>query len=117
MSHRASTGRHLPVLLSVIAVALIGALIWLAWRSLEQDRALVVQRLQRRLDNTADLVVTALESRISTSERALSELSRMADSELTGAANLYGHEQGEHAVVIIADSKTLDAYPANRLRY
>ena len=56
------TGRHfgsairLPALFVVLAVIPLGALGWLGWRLLEQDRALENQRSQERLEDTTTLV-------------------------------------------------------------
>ena len=57
--------RHPLVLFGTTASVLLGTLAWLAWHTLEQDRALVDQRVQERLDRAADLVAGALEAKLS----------------------------------------------------
>src|SRR6266545_7821010 len=53
------------------AVAPALALSWLAWRSFEQDRALERQRIQERLEQSADLVRTRVERALNETEDRL----------------------------------------------
>ena len=64
--------RNVLVLLIAVAAVSVAALVWLSWRLLEQDRALENQRIQERLERTADLIVTSLDLGLSEIENRLS---------------------------------------------
>lgn len=76
--------RHPLVLFSATATALfLGTLTWLAWQTLQQDKALFNQRIQERLDSTADLIATALQDKFSDIGEHLTELASSPGSNIS----------------------------------
>ncbi len=63
------------LLVSFLAVTILpaAALFWLSWRSLEQDRLLEAERVRKRCEQAADLVVTALEQKLAALELRLGD--------------------------------------------
>ena len=55
----------------VVVAACVGALAWLGYRLLNQDRALESQRIQEQLEIAADLTAASLERRLAELEKAL----------------------------------------------
>jgi signal transduction histidine kinase len=98
--------RHWLGLFLLITLVPSSLLIWFGWRSLQQDRALALQQVQERRDQTADLIVAGLEQSLAASEQALRDPSTMqALATLEGAA----------AVVLTPDG--IEVFPRNRLLY
>ena len=96
-------GNLTAVFLAVAAVA-VSALVWLGIAIVRQDRAIEVQRLDERREGAADRLVTAL-------ERALSADERLLD-------NLAAPPEGFNgALVFVADSSGLQAWPERSLLY
>jgi hypothetical protein len=62
--------RVLTSLLAVVA-ACVGALGWLGYRMLEQDRALELQRVQDRLESAADLAAATLDRTLTSLQKIL----------------------------------------------
>jgi len=75
--------RHVLVLFVLVAVVPAAALAWLSWHLLAQDRALEGQRVQERLDHTADLIATALDRRLA---EAVDRLPRLDEPSVDAAA-------------------------------
>jgi signal transduction histidine kinase len=93
-------GRWLTLFL-VVAVAPAICLSWLAWRSFEQDRALEQQRIQDRLEQSADLVRTRIERALNQTEDGLP-----------------GHvEAPAGGVVVTLSERGVSARPSGRLVY
>lgn len=63
------------LLVSFLAVTILpaAALFWLSWRSLEQDRLLEAERVRKRCEQAADLVVTALQQELAALELRLDD--------------------------------------------
>ncbi len=97
---------RLLVLILVVTLIPAAALIWLSWRILEQDRVLERQRLQDRLERTADAVSAALARRLSDIEERLPTLWNNPPSPLP-----------DDAVLVSFGSAAVDARPADRLSY
>lgn len=98
--------RRLLALFIAVFVLPALALAWLAWRSLEQDRALERQRVQERLESVATTVVAGLQSR-------LDELSREVPA-LASSSNLTFPE--DSVLLTIRDGKITD-HPFGRILY
>jgi len=77
--------RNVLILFMAAAVVLVSALVWMSWRLLAQERALEDQRIQERLENAADLIVTSLDLGLSEIENRLSLLSDPGDHALSVA--------------------------------
>ncbi len=94
------------VLTSFLAVVLacVGALAWLGYRFLDQDRALESQRVQEQLETAADRAAAAL-------ERKLAELSGLLDGPPRDARPPDG------TVIIVAGTHGLDLYGGRRLLF
>ena len=90
----------LVLIITVLAVSVL-ALAWLSWRLLEQDRALENQRIQERLEDAADLIVTSLDLGLSDLENRLPALS----------------DPGEHALSVVFSPGNVEPHPAGRLLY
>ena len=91
------------LLASFLAVTMLpaAALLWLSWRSLDQDRLLESERVRKRCEQAADLVVTALQQ-----ELAAFELHTAGDP-----------PTGTDAVRLVFGSDRLETRPAHRLLY
>jgi signal transduction histidine kinase len=88
----------------VVVAACVGALAWLGYRLLEQDRALESQRIQEQLEIAADLTAVSLERRLVELEKTLASPPR--DARLP-----YG------TYLIIADATNLELYGSPRLLF
>lgn len=98
--------RHLLVLFLVVTLVPATGLVWLGWYLLQQDRALVDQRIQERRERAADLLVAALESRLRTVEQSLTQSPARWD--LT---------QPDDAVLVVLGQSGVDAIPPARLLF
>lgn len=94
-----------------ITVVLVGALGWLGWRLLEQDRELERQRTRDVLENSADLAVAALLRSMSALNDSLAALLVRAPATTLGA-DLPGD-----AVLLVASADVVRPFPAGRLLY
>src|SRR5512140_1018032 len=92
-------GHVLAIFLCIMLVC-GGALGWLGWQVLEQDRSLERQRVQERLDLAADHVATSL-------ERSFSELDNYLNL-LPGPA---AKEPPEGVVVLVATERAVNIDP------
>jgi hypothetical protein len=83
-----------------------GALAWLGWRLLEQDRSLERQQVQERLDLAADHMANEL-------QRSLLEL----ESYLSFTPSPTAKAPPEGVVVLLATGQTVDVYPPGGLLF
>jgi signal transduction histidine kinase len=83
-----------------------GALGWLGWRLLKQDRALEKQRLQGRLEMAADGMVTAL-------QQSVADLERYRD--FTSEPGV--HEPPDGVLALRASKRTVEVFPPNGLLF
>lgn len=98
-------GRTLAVFLCLMLV-LGGALGWLGWRLLKQDRALEGQRLQERLELAADHMAAALQQSLADLESYLSFVPSPGAKEPPGGV-----------MVLLVTKRTVNAYPPGCLLY
>jgi threonine/homoserine/homoserine lactone efflux protein len=63
--------RHWLGLFLLIALLPSTLLIWFGWRSLQQDRALALQQVQERREQSADLIVSGIEQSLTAAEHSL----------------------------------------------
>jgi len=97
--------RTLAVFLCLMLV-LGGALGWLGWQLLKQDRALEGQRLQERLELAADHMAAAL-------QQSLTDL----ESYLSFVPSPGAKEPPDGALVLQVTKRTVNAYPPGGLLY
>jgi len=97
--------RTLAVFLCLMLV-LGGALGWLGWQLLKQDRALEGQRVQERLELAADNMAAAL-------QHSLTDL----ESYLSFVPSPGAKEPPDGVMVLLAAERTVNAYPPGRLLY
>jgi len=97
--------RTLAVFLCLMFV-LGGALGWLGWQLLKQDRALEGQRLQERLELAADHMAAAL-------QQSLADL----ESYLSFVPSPGAKEPPDGVMVLLVTKRTVNAYPPGRLLY
>jgi signal transduction histidine kinase len=83
-----------------------GALGWLGWRLLKQDRALEGQRLQERLELAADHMAAALQQSLADLESYLSFVPSPGAKEPPGGV-----------MVLLVTKRTVNAYPPGCLLY
>jgi signal transduction histidine kinase len=83
-----------------------GLLIWFGWRSLQQDRALALQQVQERREQTADLIVSGLEQNLTAAEQSLRDPSALQTL-----------AQPEGAVAVIFTPTSVEAFPKGRLLF
>ncbi len=109
--------RRLLVVFLGITFLFAGALAWLGWRLLEQDRALEKQRTQERLDHYADRIASGLRHRLGQTNEELTRLLAMQDTELNADAPRTGEDLGADALITVLRAESMEAYPAGRLLY
>ena len=109
--------RRVVVLFFVIALTLVGAMAGLAWRFLDQDRALERQRTQDRLDRSADVITAALGRGVAEAREALTRLSSLEPTELPAAAMRWAAALEADALLVILTPDGVDAFPDGRLLY
>ena len=109
--------RRLVVLFLLIAVVLVGATGVLAWRFLDQDRALARQHIQDRLERSADVITAALGRGAAEAREALTRLSSLPDTELPAAAARWAGTLGSDALLVMLTPERVEAFPQGRLLY
>ncbi len=97
--------RLLALFLAVTFVPAAG-LVWLGWYLLQQDRALVEQRIQERRERASDLLVGALEAKVQAVERTLAQAAARADL-----------DPDDDAVVVVLRQDGVNASPPHRLLF
>lgn len=109
--------RHLLALFLAVTLVLASALGWLSWRWLQQDRSLESQRLQERVEHTADLAGAALLRSFSEIDRQLTDLAVLPASQLDVAASQNAKQLAENALIVVLHTRGVEAYPNNGLLY
>jgi signal transduction histidine kinase len=105
----------LPFLL--IVCALVAGLGWLGWRVLEQDRALERQRIGDRLGTGADLVATALVSRLAELDDRLVLVDAAPEAQRATRASAVAGPRADGALILRFGRDRVNAYPASGLLY
>lgn len=108
--------RHLLALFFAIVATLAGALGWLSWRLIEQDRALETQRQRERLDGAAELITTALQARLSEIESEIRAMAALPDVDLAAVAARSANKW-QDAVLVVLRPGSVEAYPPSGLLY
>jgi len=98
--------RRVLILFLVVTLIPVASLAWLSWRLFEQDRELERQRLQDRLDRAAELVVAALQRRLSDTTEKVAAPQAASQRDLP-----------EGAVAVFFDRNGVRASPQGRLPY
>ena len=118
VNHISKQFRHPLFIFGAAAIALfLGTISWLSWQNYQQDKALFSQRIQERLDNTANLVVTALRDKYTEIGEQLNDLASAIDihpAETPG--HLFEHFDNAGLVVFLEPNK-LEAVPRQNLLY
>jgi signal transduction histidine kinase len=96
--------RRLLTSFLVVVVACVGALAWLGYRLLDQDRALESQRLQEHLESAANLTAASL-------ERQLGEFDSALDAPPSGARLPDG------AILFVAGPDSFELHGSRRLLF
>jgi len=109
--------RRLVVLFLLIAVVLVTATSVLAWRFLEQDRALARQRIQDRLERSADVITAALGRGAAEARETLTRLSSLASAELPTAASRWAGTLDSDGLLVILTPDGVQGFPPGRLLY
>ena len=109
--------RYFLTLFLAIMLILAASLSWLSWRLLKQDRALESQRIQERLDNSADLIAASLQRKLSESKNQLSSLLSLPDADLAARASEIAGQSAGTGLIIVFRPQVVDAYPGTALLY
>jgi signal transduction histidine kinase/tetratricopeptide (TPR) repeat protein len=116
--------RNRIVLLFALGIVLPSLVLgYLAFRGIQNDRALLEKERREEIRRTADRIVTEIDARIAAVETALAAASAGSDQESTGAypetANLERIESGDPLVEKIFTFRrpSLIRFPAGRLLY
>ena len=109
--------RHVLALFLGVTACLSLAMGWLAWQLIAQDRALAARRTQERLDNAADAAVAGLRRDLDDLAQRLDTLSKLDPAATSAEAARQAALLGDDVVLILADDRTFDAWPAGRLSY
>ena len=105
--------RHWLVLFLAITLVLAGALGWVSWQLLQQDRALALQRTQERQESAADLATAALQKNLTELEEQLTALAAVASPKTAE----FARELPPDSIVVILHSGGIEALPKGRLVY
>jgi signal transduction histidine kinase len=105
------------VLLLVVALILVGTIGGLAWRFLEQDRALERQRTLDRLERSAEVITAALGRGAAESREGLTRLSALEPAALAAAAARQAAALEGDALLVILTPEGVEAFPSDRLLY
>lgn len=109
--------RRLVVLFLLIAVVLVTATSVLAWRFLDQDRALARQRIQDRLERSADVITAALGRGAAEARETLTRFSSLAPAELPTAASRWASTLEFDGLLVILTPDGVQEFPPDRLLY
>jgi signal transduction histidine kinase len=109
--------RHLVVLFLGIALILVATLTWLGWQLFRQDRALKQQRVQVRLEHTADVLAAELGARFGAIEDRVAALAAVPIAELPDSAERYVQRFCDDAAVLVLTEEGLAVYPSGRIPY
>jgi signal transduction histidine kinase len=109
--------RHLLVLFVGTTFALLAGLGWLGWRSVQQDRAVEVQRIRARLEASTDLIAVEIRQELTDIDEQLLRLSVVPLDTLDLAATTYTQSLGDDAVVTVFADEAVRAFPSERLLY
>ncbi len=104
-----------PLLASFLAITVVlaGALGWLSWRLLEQDRELEQQRVRDRLETAADVVAGVVARSFADLQDEVMRLASLPDSQLASALQ----QRNDNGLIAVLNPQSMDAYPALRLPY
>lgn len=108
---------HPLVLFGITTSVLVGTSVWLAWHTLEQDQALVDQRIQERLDSTADQVITAVQDRFLHVEAQLASLTVLLDPNIAETIGIGDSATADEVLTVVLEPGELEAHPRKNLRY
>ena len=99
-----------PLLASFLAITLVlaGALGWLSWRLLEQDRELEQQRIRDRLETAADVAAGVVADSFSDLQDEVMRLAALPDSDLASALR----QRTDDGLIAVLNRQGVDAYPA-----
>ncbi len=109
--------RHLLILFLGTTLVLLGGLGWLGVRSLQQERAVEVQRVRDQLESSADLIAAEIRQNLADVGEQLTRLSVLPAANVDAAASEFADGVGEDALVAVFGSETVQAYPSQRLIY
>jgi signal transduction histidine kinase len=99
------TPKYLLLLFLTLTLAPAAALVWLGWRFVDQDRIVEERRIQERREQTAGLIVSALQQAITTDERRLVDPVNWPEL------------AQEDARIVVIGPNGVDIYPETRLLY
>jgi signal transduction histidine kinase/tetratricopeptide (TPR) repeat protein len=102
--------------LSITSV-LAAALGWLGWQLLQQERELLRQRVQERVESAADLITAALQRDLSVLEQNLTDLANMTGEERTGEARMFARSLPGDSALLLIDSGGAEPLPGDRLLF
>ena len=111
-----SLGRLVLPFLLIVCTLLVG-LGWLGWRVLEQDRTLESQRVLDRLGTGADLIGTALTSRLVELDDRLAEVDAAPEPQQAARAMVILGSPADGAVILSFRRGRVDAFPPAGLLY
>ncbi len=117
IAHWLRSPRHLLVVFLGTMLALLAGVAWLALRSLEQDRAVEVQRVRARLESTTDLIASEIRQRLTVLEDQLARVAAQSGGSLDAAVAAVAAGAGDDAIVAVFDGRGVRAYPDRRLLY
>lgn len=115
--HSAPSPRHLLTLFLGTTVALLTALGWLGWQSLQQDRRVEAQLVRDRLESATDLIAAQIRQILTETEDQLGRLAGLPAATFPAAASEYATRLGEDALLVVFEPQRVSAYPAERLLY
>ncbi len=105
------------MLFLVTTLGFLVGLVWLGWRTIEQDRQTQSQRIRERLESAADLIAVDLRQTLSDLEAQLERLSAVPTESVREAMSAYALRLSGDALIVAFDRSSVHAFPRQRLLY
>ncbi len=109
--------RHLLWMFLSITSVLAGALGWLGWQLLQQERDLSRQRIQEHVEAAADLITAALQKDLSELEQNLTDLANVSREGLAAGAAGFARGLPRDSALLLFEADGVAPQPADRLLF
>lgn len=114
---RFRSATHLFAVFAVVTTTLAGALVWVSWRLIQQDRELERQRRQDRLGQVLDAAAAGLLRTLSEREQQLAELARASPDALPAAMSAAARDLSDDSAIVVLDEHRTAVAPAGRILF
>jgi signal transduction histidine kinase len=112
---RFRSATRLFAVFAVVTTTLAGALVWVSWRLIQQDRELERQRRQDRLGQVLDATAAGLLRRLSEREQQLVQLASVPSEALGAAVATATQDLSDDSAIVVLDEHRAAVAPAGRI--